>query len=393
MSFRFQGVIRFNILAWWKGRAMYRFTIILGIIAGMFGASWVLMDSSQAQQPTSRRKLGPGVLRVIPTSLEESETVQGAFELPEIVSAQPDLQWTPNFISRSRTIHERAKQVNLRRAIWGLEFTFKPLRMIEVDVPQPSVKMRRKMIWYMVYRVRYLGSDLYPVPTSLDDVVKPPEDFLLQLNNTNAAHFPPVPPLRGAAGPLDPKILGSYEGFYRKVMGVGRKDLEYRRFFPHLVLRSHDYKKEYLDRVIPSALKPVSERERVGRPLHNSVQMAATKVMISDGRIDRGVWGIATWEDVDPRTDHFSVYIQGLTNAYKFLETSEDFKPSDPPGKGRQFKFKTLQLNFWRPGDSVLEHETEVRYGIPIKRNEVEQAEVFQRYGVDKRLDYRWIYR
>jgi hypothetical protein len=372
---------------------MYRFTIILGILGSMFGASWVLMDSSQAQQPTSRRKVGPGVLRVIPTSLEESETVHGTLELPEIVTAQPDLQWTPNFISQSRTIHERAKQVNLRRAIWGLEFTFKPLRMIEVDVPQPSVKMRRKMVWYMVYRVRYLGSDLYPVPTSLDDVVKPPEDFLSQLNNTNAAHFPPVPPLRGAAGPLDPKILGSYEGFNREVMGVGRKDLEYRRFFPHIVLRSHDYNKEYLDRVIPSALKPVSERERVGRPLLNSVQMAATKVMMSDGRIDRGVWGIATWEDVDPRTDHFSVYIQGLTNAYKFLETSDDFKPEDPPGKGRQFKFKTLQLNFWRPGDSVLEHETEVRYGIPVMRNEGEQAEVFQKYGVDKRLDYRWIYR
>ena len=118
---------------------MYRFTIILGILGSMFGASWVLMDSSQAQQPTSRRKVGPGVLRGIPTSLEESETVHGTLELPEIVTAQPDLQWTPNFISQSRTIHERAKQVNLRRAIWGLEFTFKPLRMIEVAVHQPSV--------------------------------------------------------------------------------------------------------------------------------------------------------------------------------------------------------------------------------------------------------------
>ena len=56
---------------------MYRLTIILGILGSMFGASWVLMDSSQAQQPTSRRKVGPGVLRVIPTSLEESETVHG----------------------------------------------------------------------------------------------------------------------------------------------------------------------------------------------------------------------------------------------------------------------------------------------------------------------------
>ncbi|HIN94636.1 MAG TPA: hypothetical protein EYN03_03240 [Planctomycetes bacterium] len=192
---------------------------------------------------------------------------------------------------------------------------------------------------------------------------------------------------------MDPKILGSYEGFYRDVIGIGRKDLEFRRFFPHFVLRSHDLKKEYLDRVIPSAVAPITAREQVGSQLLNSVHMSATKIMISDGRIDRGVWGIATWEDVDPRTDHFSVYIQGLTNAYKFLDPEGAFQAGDPPGKGRQFSFKTLQLNFWRPGDSVLEHESEVRYGIPIMRNETEQQEVFQRYGVDKRLDYRWIYR
>ena len=152
-------------------------------------------------------------------------------------------------------------------------------------------------------------------------------------------------------------------------------------------------KKEYLNRVIPSALAPVSARERISSELLNSVQMSATKIMISDGRIDRGVWGIATWEDVDPRTDHFSVYVQGLTNAYKFLDPDGAFKSGDPPGKGRQFSFKTLQLNFWRPGDSVLDHEKEVRYGIPVMRNETEQQEIFQIYGVDKRLDYRWIYR
>ena len=37
--------------------------------------------------------------------------------------------------------------------------------------------------------------------------------------------------------------------------------------------------------------------------------------------------------DVDPRTDHFSVYIQGLTNAYKFLDPEGAFKSGDPPGK------------------------------------------------------------
>lgn len=374
---------------------MYRGTISGVIFCTILCTSWSLLASLEAQQPTSRRRLDPSAVTVIPVSVEEAETVQGALPLPEIVTGKPDLEWTPHFVAKSQTVFERAKQVHLRRPIWGLEFTFKPLRMIKVDVPQPSLKMRSKLIWYMVYRVRYLGSDLYPVPASLTEVVAPSEDFWKQLDRAKSVHVSPLtfPPADAEKGPLDPVILGSYKGFYQDVIGVGRKDLPARHFFPHFVLRSHDYNKEYLDRVIPAALGPVSIRERVGRKLLNSVEMSATPVEITDGRIDRGLWGIVTWEDIDPRTDHFSIYIQGLTNAYKFSDPTGVYKPGDPPGTGRKFRYKTLQLNFWRPGDSQMEHEKEVRYGIPVYKDAAEQRKVFQKYGVDKRLAYRWIYR
>ena len=73
-------------------------------------------------------------------------------------------------------------------------------------------------------------------------------------------------------------------------------------------------------------------------------------------------WGVATWEDVDPATDHFSIYVQGLTNAYRWVDPPGAYKKGNPPGTGRQFYPKTLVLNFWRPGDKEIEHEGEIRF-------------------------------
>ena len=44
-----------------------------------------------------------------------------------------------------------------------LDFKFKPVRMIWVDIPQPSGYMQRKLIWYMVYSVTNTGKVMHPV--------------------------------------------------------------------------------------------------------------------------------------------------------------------------------------------------------------------------------------
>ena len=48
-----------------------------------------------------------------------------------------------------------AKEVILRREVYCFEFSFKPLRQIYIDVPQPNGLLKRKLVWYMVYRIRY----------------------------------------------------------------------------------------------------------------------------------------------------------------------------------------------------------------------------------------------
>ena len=56
-----------------------------------------------------------------------------------------------------------AKEVTFRHDVWSLDFKFKPVRMMWVDVPQRDGKMQRKLIWYMVYSVTNPGKTMHPV--------------------------------------------------------------------------------------------------------------------------------------------------------------------------------------------------------------------------------------
>jgi hypothetical protein len=249
-----------------------------------------------------------------------------------------------------------------------------------VDVPQPEGKMKRKLIWYMVYRVRNLGKHLEPAPlpgqsddvrsklvaNELDEEGK--KQVEKEIDQTRVFDAKPVDELSKDAFP---QIV----------------------FFPTISLVAHDVKKEYLDRVVPAAMPVIAKRERIGKPIYDSVTISRQKIDVTTADKDNSVWGVATWEGVDPRIDFFSVYVQGLTNAYQFADKPEDFKAGDKPGVGRSFTRKTLVLHFWRPGDTIEENESEVHYGMPIESEAASQKEINAQYGEDDRLDYRWIYR
>jgi len=305
--------------------------------------------SASAANAPQLRPLAPGVLTVIPAQREREETFAGPVPLVEVLQGIPNLEWTSNFYAKSDTLQEKAKRVVFRRPVWNLEFAFKPVRMLEVDVPQPSGKMQRKLIWYMVYRVKNTGQDLGTRPVN----------------------------------PEEPK--GAHE--------AQLVDFPTLRFLPHFVLVSQDYGKEYLDRVIPAAQRAIQQRENPGVPLLNSVEISRAPVPLSDNRTDRSVWGVVTWEDVDPRIDFFSIYVRGLSSAYIFADTPGAYRPGDPPGTGRVFRYKTLQLNFWRPGDTEDENEREIRFGIPVDTNSEVQQQLLARFGLKERLDYLWTYR
>jgi hypothetical protein len=252
------------------------------------------------------RKLAAGVMRSVDSPLG-AEDVVSRHDVVELVAVDPKLDW--------------AKDVAFRNEVSYLEFQFKPVRMILVDVPQPNGRMKQKLIWYMVYRVTNPG-----------------------------------------------KVLRSVEGAdgtYELQLHDSAKPIQ---FIPEFRLECQDLGKTYRDRLIPIAVAAIQMREDPNRKFYNSVEMAR------EVKAGETVWGVATWEDVDPRTDRFSVYVSGLTNAYKWADTAP-VGPGDPIGKGRKFTRKTLKLNFWRPGDEFFPHEKEIRYG-----------------GIPGGVDYEWLY-
>lgn len=256
--------------------------------------------------PGPYRRLAPGVMRTVDPRRQPLEAVS-RHDVVELLAVDAS--------------YDFAKDVEFRRDIWALDFKFKPMRMIYVDIPQPSGQMQRKLIWYLVYSVTNPGKVMRPTME---------QDGSYRLE------------------PVDEPI----------------------RFAPGFLLEAVGLNKSYPDRVIPIAMAPIRLREDPNRQFYNTVEMQGRTLKPGEA-----VWGVATWEDVDPKTNRFSVYVKGLTNAYQWIDEPGRFKKGEPLGTGRHLLTKTLQLNFRRTGDEFEVKESQVHYGIPD--------------GVD----YQWVYR
>jgi hypothetical protein len=311
-----------------------RMAVVFAVAAALLAivdrnASAEVLQTSRSA-PKGYRKLGPGVETTIAPKFDANDTVT-QHDIVEIQSAGPEIEWKPETQSPTTTLKARTQNIPFRRNTWYLEFTYKPLRMIEVDFPTADGAMEKKTVWYMVYRVKNLG------------------------------------------GHLQPALQGDGQTYVNQLMDY---DV---RFFPQFVLESHEYKKAYLDRVLPLAVEAIEHREDPNRRLLDSVEISKQPIPLSKPGEDKSVWGVATWTDIDPRIDYFSIYVKGLTNAYRFIDPpgayKYDVKNPDPPGKGRRIAQKTLKLNFWRPGDTYDLNERELYSGIPGK------------------VDHEWVFR
>jgi len=242
--------------------------------------------------------------------------------------------------------YDWAKGATFRRDVWNLKFAYKPLRMVWVDMPQPSGKLQRKAVYYLVYSVTNV-----PIADQKSD-----------------------PPRYGWMHP----VPDDEDPYNHKIEYQDRPI----RFVPEFLLESPEYGKAYSDRVIPLALAAIRAREdrlppswAAGKdktiqrePLHSAVEM------VRETPGGKTLWGVATWEEVDPRIDQFVIYVQGLTNAYWWKNLPEKYRPGAERSTYRKTFLKTLKLNFWRPGDEFYPEESEIRRGYPGKP------------------DYEWLY-
>ena len=151
--------------------------ISLCCLSSVLGITIASAQAGQKLDPSTseQTRFAPGVVTVIPPAPEPKETFDGPQTLQSLLEAYPEIQFggethpngEPHFDPRSRTLVEMAKQVILRREIFCFEFSFKPLRQIYIDIPRSDGRMQRKLVWYMVYRIRYRGGDLRTLGSNL----------------------------------------------------------------------------------------------------------------------------------------------------------------------------------------------------------------------------------
>ena len=272
-----------------------------------------------AAQPPGFRQLTPGALTVVRPNRSAADTLLEG-DIPEI-TARADLDWKPKQAAAGGTLFAQGHEREFPRDIWCLEFAFKPPRSIEIDLPASDEQMRRIRVWYLVYRVRNLGG--------------------------RRAVIDPENPLNRSVEPFEGPV----------------------RFLPQFVLESREpvtpddgavAYRAYLDRVVPTALGPIRDREDPRRTFFDSASMAAKELQPGEER-----WGIAVWEGVDPRIDFFSIYVRGLTNAIRWRERSAGvIAAGAAPGAGMEQTLQALRLDFWRPGDGSATADEEMSIGF-----------------------------
>ena len=275
--------------------------------------------SAGAAEPTGYRRLAPGVLTVIPADRSGDDALLRA-DIPEITAGLEGLAWEPKQSPVGATLVEQGRNRDFPRDIWALEFAFKPPRQIDVDVPARDFRMQRKRVWYLVYRVKNTGARRIVMAdgdaTRLrSETVQKPVRFL--------PHF----------------VLESVEGLSKQEGALAFR--------------------AYLDRVVPGAVAAIREREDTRIDLHDSARMTERDLAPGEER-----WGVAVWEDVDPRIDYFSIYIRGLTNAIRWRPRADaTFAEDSVPVAGEEHVLESLRLDFWRPGDDATSLDDQMSVG------------------------------
>ncbi len=169
-----------------------------------------------------------------------------------------------------------------RSGIWVLDFAFKPMRIVTVELPNKG----RRNIYYLYYRV---------------------------VNRTG-----------------------------KPIM-----------FVPQFTFVT-DTGKRYEDVVIPQAVKLIQAREDAAIPLLGAVNVLGVIPPSTKDGIDDAVYGVAIWDDIDPKADAFKIYVRGLSDGYQEL----------PPPAGADkpaVRYKTLRIDFIRRGDALHINEKEIQ--------------------------------
>lgn len=313
-------------------------TLILAIAAMQFAFTSDAVSQDATARKIKHRPFATGVLHDIPSQLDVLDSFSFPMPLPGVNAEQHTLERD----SLDQTLYGMSNSVILYRDVYQYDFAFTGLRQIGVTVTGKDGVAKNKNYWYIIYRVRDIGETL-----SYEEVKKSPA--LNQISHKLKKGEP----------------LADTERFF-----LPRFSLEGWVFNP---LKKQYQKVAKRDTVLPAVARAIRIQEDPRMVLLDGVQMSKTEIPKVKQESNVGVWGVAIFEDINPNIDYVSVYVSGLTNAYR-IKRGEDGSIS--------FARKTLQLNFWRPGDDLEEDKDRVKYGIPLVDDPKEQVLITRRYDL-----------
>jgi hypothetical protein len=115
--------------------------------------------------------------------------------------------------------------------------------------------------------------------------------------------------------------------------------------------------KRFDDIPLPAAVPLIQAREDPSTRLLGSVDMVGTVPQSIKEGIDDAVFGVAIWNDFDPKASRFSIYVRGLSDGYQIIKSTDQ----SPDVK----RYKSLKIDFQVFGDHIELHEDEIRLMDP----------------------------
>ncbi|MGI9516392.1 MAG: hypothetical protein ACR2NP_05080 [Pirellulaceae bacterium] len=291
----------------------------------------------------AQREFAPGVLKVIEPKIDGRDAATLPMPLPGLEGDLAPENYVPNFPARTETLYGQTRQIIFYRDVWQHEFAFLGLRQMKVSATDENGQVVERDVWYLPYRIRNVGAAITHTP-----VTDPNTGRVDYVPNTETGQ------------PADYTLSNRFFG--RFTLHGWIEDAE-TGMYTEVV---------YADQVSPGIVQMIQDEEDPGRPLIDKVKLTQQILQrVPADSSEGGVWSVAVWYNVDPSIDFVSVRVTGLTNAYRIVVN---------PDGSLDFRYKTLQLNFWRPGDGVQQDQDKTVFGIPLTDDPLRQIEIARKY-------------
>jgi hypothetical protein len=138
---------------------------------------------------------------------------------------------------------------------------------------------------------------------------------------------------------------------------------EPRTFIPEFTIKTQDKETVHVDQVLPKvqdAIRLIEDPTDYYK-VKNSVTIAAEPIPPSKkDAAPKKVTGVAIWDDLEPDTNRFSIFVSGLSNGWSVTDPG-------PGEKDSVVRRKTLQLNFRRAGDPAVGKSLEIKFVAPAE--------------------------